>query len=213
MIPIVYDVQQAPVLVVGNRPGALRKAELAASFGARVRLVAPIPRGENVGPSRRADISSERGPYTAGYLTPRIRAAALVFVDTGDEAADRRVSSLARRLRVPVNVVDKPELCSFLMPAYVRGRRFALAITTFGKSPMASRVLREELGGGLGWFDRLVALLAEVRARLRAEVPNFERRRRLIRRVAVDPGVRLALAHGNLKAARSRAGHLLGVRA
>ena len=58
---------------------------------------------------------------------------------------NRRVSAEARRRRLPVNVADSPEECTFLLPAVVRGDGFTAAISTGGKNPGAAKALREFL--------------------------------------------------------------------
>lgn len=189
MMPIVQEVRGQPVLVAGDTPGAREKARIAASFGARVEVV--------------------RGPYDDSGFEARVREAALLFVDTGDEALDARIAALARAARTPVNVVDRPHLCTFIMPAYVRGERYALAITTFGRSPMASRLLRERLEGELSDVDGFVRLQIELRARL-AGLTLAERAERL-HRAGTDAEVLDALRRGDHAHAHRRAHDLIGV--
>ena len=61
----------------------------------------------------------------------------MVFAASGDEALDRRVAEDARRLGIPVNAVDRPELCDFFTPALVNRAPVAIAIGTEGRRPGA----------------------------------------------------------------------------
>ena len=56
-----------------------------------------------------------------------------------------RLVQLARDAGVPVNVEDVPELCDFHVPATVRRGDLLLTISTGGRAPGLSRILREWL--------------------------------------------------------------------
>ena len=60
------------------------------------------------------------------------------------------------------NVEDVPELCDFHMPAQVRRGDLLLAISTAGRSPALSRILREHLEDRFGpeWDGRLDEIAA-----------------------------------------------------
>ena len=64
------------------------------------------------------------------------------------------------------NVVDEPELCSFILPAVYRRDPIAVAVSTGGASPALAKRLRDELGA---LVDPEHAELAE---RLRALRPG-----------------------------------------
>ena len=71
-----------------------------------------------------------------------MRGRPLVIAATGDDAEDARVAAIARALGVPVNVPDKPALCSFVMPAIVDRGEVTVAIGTEGTSPVLAQRLR-----------------------------------------------------------------------
>ena len=60
---------------------------------------------------------------------------ALVFAATGDREANARVSTEAAAASIPVNVVDDPELCTFIVPAVVHRGDLMIAVTTSGNAP------------------------------------------------------------------------------
>ena len=62
--------------------------------------------------------------------------AALVFAATGSEETDRAIQALAHEAGVPVNVVDRPELCDFYTPAIVNRAPLAVAIGSEGVAPV-----------------------------------------------------------------------------
>jgi uroporphyrin-III C-methyltransferase/precorrin-2 dehydrogenase/sirohydrochlorin ferrochelatase len=102
------------------------------------------------------------------YQYVDIKAYTLVIAATDDAAINERVASDARQANVPVNVVDEPALCDFIVPSIVRRGDVVLAISTGGLSPALARWLRQEMESYLsGDFERLAQLLAEVRLELR----------------------------------------------
>ena len=63
----------------------------------------------------------------------------LVIVATDDEALQARVSHAAQQRCLPVNVVDRPKLSSFIMPAIVDRAPVTIAISTGGAAPALAR--------------------------------------------------------------------------
>jgi len=140
-LPVFHDVLGASVLVVGAGAVGTRKIEALLAGGARVTVVAkefsPVVEER----AMRGDLTTLRGPFHPDQM----RETELVFVATPDRALNRRVSAEARRRRLPVNVADSPEECTFLLPAVVRGDEFTVAVSTSGKNPGAAKALREFL--------------------------------------------------------------------
>src|SRR5688572_31804290 len=101
--PIFMRLAGRRVLVVGGGQAAAAKRRLLEAAGARVERVTQAASFD-------------------GY--------ALVFGATGDEARDRAVSDGARAAGIPVNVVDRPELSDFIMPAVVDRGEVVIGIST-----------------------------------------------------------------------------------
>ncbi len=94
----------------------------------------------------------------------------LLFVAGLERSAASALGARARAASILVNVEDIPELCDFHVPAVVRRGDLALTVSTSGKAPGLSRLLREWLERAIGteWQDRLERL-AQMRARWRSE--------------------------------------------
>jgi len=93
----------------------------------------------------------------------------LLFIAGLDAALSRTLAGQAREAGLMVNVEDVPELCDFHMPAQVRRGELLFAISTAGRSPALSRVLREHLETRFGpeWEGRLEEI-ADLRQQWRA---------------------------------------------
>lgn len=155
--PIFLRMERATVVVVGGGEEALAKARLLAQSCAAIRIVAERPAGGL------ADWAGANGAelLRAGYEASLIGGASLVFAASGDAALDRRVSEDARRLGIPVNAVDRPELCDFFTPALVNRAPVCVAIGTEGAAPVLAQLVREAVDRLLSPSLGRLALLAE----------------------------------------------------
>ena len=133
--PIFLDVRGRTAVVVGGGRVAARKTSGLAEAGARVRIIAP-----RVDPSLSTH-QVERRRYRRGDL----KGAVLAFAATDDRAVNHAVALEARRRRIPVNVADSLDDCTFLVPARIARGDLQIAVSTGGRSPRLARALRERL--------------------------------------------------------------------
>jgi precorrin-2 dehydrogenase/sirohydrochlorin ferrochelatase len=95
---------------------------------------------------------------------------AILFVAGLDREASAALAAEARAKGVLVNVEDVQELCDFHVPAVVRRGDLALTVSTNGKAPGLSRLLRERLAESFGpeWTGRMEQV-AQARGAWRTE--------------------------------------------
>ena len=171
-LPAFHALAGRRVIVAGAGEVASRKARLAAAAGADVVFIAsgldPLLIAEWAG---RAEFDA-RTPSAELFA-----AAALAFiaVEDGDEAAI--LSEYAKSAGVPVNVVDRPELCDFLTPSIVDRGDIVVAISTGGAAPVLARRLREKIEAILPHkLDRLAAFARSFRGAVAARLAPERRR-------------------------------------
>jgi precorrin-2 dehydrogenase / sirohydrochlorin ferrochelatase len=147
------DLGGRPCLVVGGGKVGLEKAKGLLECGAVVTVVAP-----EVDPAlERLPVRRRRKRYEPADLDGSF----LVIAATPDRSVNHRVFRDAEARSMLVNVVDTPDLCSFILPAVYRRDPIALAVSTGGASPALAKRLRDELGGQIG--DEHVALARRLR--------------------------------------------------
>jgi siroheme synthase-like protein len=203
--PIFLELKGKPCLVVGGGQVAARKVEGLLSAGARVTVMSPA-----LDPDL-AKLKAERriGHVDRQYQYVDVKGYTVVIAATDDEAVNERVASNARHDGVPVNVVDEPALCDFIVPSVVRRGDVVLAISTGGLSPALARWLRRELESYLSEdFERLLQLLAEVRVELRERGVSVPAK---AWQDAIDGGLRELLSAGRRDEAKTRLLKALGV--
>lgn len=123
----------------------------------------------------------------AGAVVVRDPPAALALVAEQGERADRIATEL-KQAGMLVNVVDRPDLCDFTMPAIVDRNPVLIAIGTGGASAGLAKVLRQWLETALP--ERLGTLaqgLADARAAICQRWPGSDARRHAID-AALQPG-------------------------
>lgn len=172
-LPIFLDVRGQSCLLVGGGAVALRKARTLLSAGARLLVVAP-----EVDPALRARLAEAGATLRERPYAPEdLAGMRLVIAATDDVALNVRISSEAQALGLPVNVVDDPAHCSFVMPAVVDRDPVLIAVSTGGASPVLARKLRAKLETAIApGYGRLAALLGRHRVRVQAELPPEARR-------------------------------------
>src|SRR5438552_7303668 len=172
--PVFVRVDGEAVAIVGNGEEALAKARLLAQSSAALRIIA-----DDADPELLNFIATAGAVHVnAAYDAAQLEGAVMVFAASGDEALDRRVAEDARRLGIPVNAVDRPELCDFFTPALVNRAPVAIAIGTEGAGPVLAQLLRVRIDRMLSpSLGRLAALAASFRAAAE-RLPKGGRRRR-----------------------------------
>lgn len=150
-------------IVVGGGEVASRKIQDLLAAKARVTVVAPRACRRIAALAEQNRILARWRPYRAQDL----RDAFMAIAAADDEAVNARVAKDAARLKVLVNVVDRPALCTFTVPATVRRGDLTFAVATEGRCPALAGVLREELQTRYGpEYAGLVRLFGELRLQM-----------------------------------------------
>lgn len=175
--PVYTDLDGATVLLIGQSLHVSQKLEKLLPYGATIRLFSREGFEELQG---HPQIQLERRSLTEKDLSP---APAFVVMTDGPREEMERISGLCRSLRIPVNVEDVPDLCTFYFPALITRGAFTLSISTSGKSPAAAALLREQFESQLP--DRLEEIMdwsQELRIQIRELLPDPADRRKVLRK-------------------------------
>lgn len=175
--PIFLELKGRRCLVIGGGEAAASRAAALSRAGASVQLA-------------------------RGFAPAMLDGTALVFVAGASLAVGEEVAREAQARAIPVNVIDEPRLCSFLMPAVVERGPVTVAIGTGGAAPMLARLVRQ-------WLDlvlplrlgALAALAGRFRPLVKRRLPDFAARRRFWQRILTGDVARLALAGDDTAAA------------
>jgi uroporphyrin-III C-methyltransferase/precorrin-2 dehydrogenase/sirohydrochlorin ferrochelatase len=190
-LPVFLDTCAGVVILVGSGEPARGKLRLLRAAGAHVRWF-----------SRDVDVAEEMltlsGPgrleISFGDPLKADLADAVAVVSAAGDALDAQIAARARRHRIPVNVVDRPELSTFIFPAVVDRGEVVVAIGTGGASPVLARRLRELIEALLPTrIGELAQLIGRHRRRF-AAVPRALSPRRFWENIIAGPIAEAVLA-------------------
>ncbi len=112
---------------------------------------------------------------------------AIVALDDTDEAG--RIAATLKKRGLLVNVVDRPTLCDFTIPAIIDRSPVIIAIGTGGASATLAKALRERLEALLpSSLGKTAVALHGLRQRLKAALPKPAERRRFLDRLLAPGG-------------------------
>jgi uroporphyrin-III C-methyltransferase/precorrin-2 dehydrogenase/sirohydrochlorin ferrochelatase len=171
--PVFLNIRDKPCLVVGGGSVALRKAELLLRAGAKVKVVAPeIQAGfRNLDPAPECIQQHFQPQHLDGI--------AIAIAATSEKDANENISRLATERNIPVNVVDHPELCSFIVPAIVDRNPIIVAIGSSGAAPILARLTRTKIEALLPQaLGKLGTLAKQYRQAVKDRFTNITERRR-----------------------------------
>jgi uroporphyrin-III C-methyltransferase/precorrin-2 dehydrogenase/sirohydrochlorin ferrochelatase len=184
-LPIFLDLRGRKGLVVGGGDTAARKASLMLSAGAWVTAVAP---GELSAAFAELSHTDRLIHIRDTFAERHLDGVDVVFAAADDEALNRAVHDAARARHVPVNVVDKPEVCSFIMPSIIDRSPVMVAVSSGGEAPVLSRLLRARLETLIpAAYGRLAGLAGRFKKAVRTKFDTTEGRRKFWERAFLSP--------------------------
>ncbi|GJL72027.1 MAG: siroheme synthase [Nitrosomonas sp.] len=183
-LPIFINIRDQKCLVVGGGKVAARKTMLLQKAGGCVTVIAPT-----LDESLNEQLQQKKLVHCAEFFhDDHLDDAALVIAATNDDKINQQVSQAAKSRHIPVNVVDNPGLCSFIMPAIVDRSPILIAISSSGKSPVLARLLRAHLETVIPQaYNRLATYAANFREQVKKHFSHPEKRRIFWEKVFYGP--------------------------
>ncbi|MCR4301160.1 MAG: siroheme synthase CysG [Sulfuricaulis sp.] len=173
-LPIFLNLRSRPCVVIGGGEVASRKIFLLLDAGAQVTVYAP-----ELGETIRGWAGAGKIKHVAQPFRPEtLEGCALVIAATDDAAVNRQVSEAAKALGIPVNVVDRPDLCTFIMPSIIDRSPVTIAVSTGGRSPVLARLIRARLESLIpAGYGSLAKLVTAFRDKVKQKFKHPPRRR------------------------------------
>ncbi len=173
-LPLYYQLNNKPCLIVGGGQVALRKASLLQRAGAAIYVVALEINTELQQLAEKSGGQSRIGQYQSSDLDGRF----LVIAATDVESLNAQVSKDAQQRHIPVNVVDNPDLCSFILPAIIDRSPLIISVSSGGKSPVLARMLRSKIESIIpSAYGQLARLVGSFRDRVKKRFHDIDERR------------------------------------
>lgn len=190
-LPLYFKLQHQPCLIIGGGSIALRKAGMLNQAGAQIHIVA-----REVLPELEALVLASGGDVRIGeYRVEDLENKTLVIAATDDRPLNKTVSEQARTRQIPVNVVDDPPLCSFILPAIIDRSPIVVAVSSGGQSPVLARRLRSKFETLVpAAYGELAELVGGFRDKVKARFSDIDDRRLFWEEVIDGPVAELVFA-------------------
>jgi len=199
-LPIFAEVKDRPVLVIGGGEIAARKITFLLRAEAKVHIVA-----ETLMPELAEKVEREEIQWRATiFEEQQLDDVFLVIAATEDDELNQRVYVAANARYRLVNVVDNQALCSFVFPSIVDRSPLLVAISSSGKAPVLSRILREKIEALLPTnLGRLAETASYWRHHIKTHLKTTAERRRFWERVFTGRFASLMLAGNKAEAEKA----------
>lgn len=174
--PIMLNIKGKKCKVIGGGRVAQRKVKALLDYGAVVTVISPSITDKLLQYYKADKITLIQREYIYGDLDESY----LVYAAADDERVNEDCLKESREKGILVNVVDRPEMCDFIVPASINRGDLNISVSTNGKSPMLSRKIKEELETIFTEeYREYLDILGEIRERAKTEINDINRRREI----------------------------------
>ncbi|MDK2968360.1 MULTISPECIES: bifunctional precorrin-2 dehydrogenase/sirohydrochlorin ferrochelatase [Lacrimispora] len=186
--PFFVELTDKKCLITGGGMVAYRKALVLKDFGPEITVVAKemIPEMEQLA----AQCNGSMTLLKRGFEDTDIQDADFVIAATSDEELNRHISVSCRQQKIPVNVVDVQEECSFIFPALIKEEEIVVGISTGGSSPTIAQYLKKRFRQAIpSGFGMLAVQLGSYRELVKEKVSSLPVRTEIFKTM-VKEGIR-----------------------
>ena len=190
-LPVFFSITDRACLVVGGGKVARRKVDLLLRAGGRVTVAAP-----DLDPILAELTAAGRIVHLEAPFHPSmLEGMTLVISATGTKEVNRDVARAAGEAQLPINVVDDLELSTFILPAIVDRSPLVVAVSSGGKSPVLTRLLKARLESLVPVaYGRLAELAGDFRQQVKDAFSDPAARRKFWERAFQGHAASLFLA-------------------
>lgn len=179
--PLMLDLTGRNCLVVGGGEVAARKVESLLEAGAMVTVISPDGLSIMSEWASQGLINWEKRRFTDEDEVSRY---SLVVAATNHPEVNLSVYTAVTRVGGWINIVDRPDLCNFIVPSTVHRGKLVISISTSGASPGLAHKIKQQIEQAYGHeYEDYVDFLAEVRHRVLQTVKDPKRRRSIFRQL------------------------------
>lgn len=172
--PIFLDAKHINAMIIGGGEVAARKIELLLKSTSNISVMS-VAVNSNV--ERLINIHQLtwlKHDYEKGHLS-NIN---IVIAATDCKIVNKAVADESSSLNILTNVVDQPELCTYITPAIIDRSPMIIAMSSSGKAPILLRMLREQIEKTLpNGYGKLADFSFKFRDHVKARVKSIRDRR------------------------------------
>lgn len=170
--PFFVEIEGKKCLIVGGGTVACRKALVLSEYGPDITVVAChiVSELKQLASQNGDSITLQKRGFDDGDLEN----IDFVVAATSDDGLNRHISEVCRQRKIPVNVVDVQEECSFIFPALIKEKEIVVGISTGGSSPTIAQYLKKRFKETIpSGFGTLAGQLSTYRSLVKEQVPSL----------------------------------------
>lgn len=173
--PIMIDLKDKPITIVGGGNIAYRKAKNFINFGYKVNVVS-IDFIDKF-----YDIKDEVKFIKDKYKQEYIKDSFLVVAATNSRDINQSIGEYCNKYNKLVNVIDNPKLSNFIVPSCVKRGDLIIGVSTSGKSPSLASKIKKELEEKYdNSYEEYIILLGEIRNKVLEKYSNPEKKKEIL---------------------------------
>ncbi len=182
--PAFLDLRDKLCVIIGGGKVAERKVENLLKAQAKVKIISPEISPNLKKLAEEGKIYWEKRAYQKGDLD----SAWLVIAATNNPEVQKQVFEEAEEKRIFCNIVDVPNLCSFIVPSVIRRGALTIAISTSATSPAVAKRLRETLENLFGEeYELYLELMENLRDQILMSELSQEEKEKKLHQFALTP--------------------------
>ena len=172
--PVFLDARHVNALVIGGGDVAARKIELLLKTTNKITVMV-----EHANVSVKRLINEHKLTWLKHNYQPGLLSGFnLVIAATDDSDVNKSIAAEAIPLNILTNVVDQPELCTYITPSIIDRSPMIIALSSSGSAPILLRMLREQIEKILpSNYGKLAEFSYKFRDHVKARVKGLRNRR------------------------------------
>ncbi len=173
-LPVFVKLKEQDCLVIGAGEVAARKIDCLAKAGAKITVIAKEISSTVANMQITYSLTLLQKPFAPEDLHDF----KLVVSATNHHETNCLIAKTAEQQKILVNVVDSPELCSFIFPAIIDRSPIIVAVSSGGAAPVLARLLRAKIESILPpAYGQLAQLANKFRKSVQQYIKNPRQRR------------------------------------
>lgn len=150
--PIMIDIHEKNIVVVGGGKVSYRKAKNLLKYGGNVTILSPdiIYEFKELKNIYKDNLQFIYNVYEKKYIED----AFLVIGSTSSSTVNQQISKDCKSLNILSNIVDSKEESDFITPSIINNDNFTISISTMGSFPYLSKKIRIDMEKKYGKFTK-----------------------------------------------------------
>jgi uroporphyrin-III C-methyltransferase/precorrin-2 dehydrogenase/sirohydrochlorin ferrochelatase len=174
-LPLFFDLKNSAALIFGDTPAASRKIDILLKAGCRCYWITGHQVASSLGEKCENPLI-ETFSESDDSLWRKVQ---LVIAAMDDDQQDEAIALRASKLNLPVNVVNRADLSSFIFPSIIDRSPLIAAVSSSGELPILTRLMRSRLESSIPHaFGRLAEIASKYKVQVKASLPGINARRR-----------------------------------